>query len=79
MSGNSFGTLFCVTSFGESHGPAYGAQKAGTDKMSSDMAVDLRPFGVASVSIWMGLLKTARSAAWSAPTERSLGPLTAVA
>jgi chorismate synthase len=24
MSGNSFGTLFCVTSFGESHGPAYG-------------------------------------------------------
>jgi NAD(P)-dependent dehydrogenase (short-subunit alcohol dehydrogenase family) len=44
------------------HGPAYGAQKAGTDKMSADMAVDLRPFGVASVSIWMGLLKTARSA-----------------
>jgi chorismate synthase len=24
MSGNSFGTLYCVTSFGESHGPAYG-------------------------------------------------------
>ena len=24
MSGNSFGTLFCVTSFGESHGPALG-------------------------------------------------------
>ncbi len=24
MAGNSFGTLFCVTSFGESHGPAYG-------------------------------------------------------
>ena len=24
MSGNSFGTLFCVSSFGESHGPAYG-------------------------------------------------------
>lgn len=45
------------------HGPAYGSQKAGTDKMSADMAVDLRPFGAASVSIWMGLLKTARSAA----------------
>ncbi len=25
MSGNTFGTLFCVTSFGESHGPAIGA------------------------------------------------------
>ncbi|HEX7218803.1 MAG TPA: chorismate synthase, partial [Burkholderiales bacterium] len=24
MSGNAFGILFCVTSFGESHGPAYG-------------------------------------------------------
>jgi chorismate synthase len=24
MSGNTFGQLFCVTSFGESHGPAYG-------------------------------------------------------
>jgi chorismate synthase len=24
MSGNSFGSLYCVTSFGESHGPAYG-------------------------------------------------------
>src|SRR5947208_11665175 len=24
MSGNSSGTLYCVTSFGESHGPAYG-------------------------------------------------------
>src|SRR4051812_4952557 len=24
MSGNSFGTLYCVTSFGESHGAAYG-------------------------------------------------------
>ena len=25
MSGNTFGTLFCMTSFGESHGPAMGA------------------------------------------------------
>src|SRR5215471_4902472 len=24
MSGNTFGKLYCVTSFGESHGPAYG-------------------------------------------------------
>ncbi|MDO8369637.1 MAG: chorismate synthase, partial [Candidatus Nitrotoga sp.] len=24
MSGNTFGTLFCVTSFGESHGAAIG-------------------------------------------------------
>src|SRR5256885_16224680 len=29
MSGNSFGTLYCVTSFGESHGPAYGGEVDG--------------------------------------------------
>lgn len=42
------------------HGPAYGAQKAGGDKMVWDMAHDLRPFNVATVAIWMGVLKTER-------------------
>ncbi len=41
-------------------GPAYGAHKAGVDKMAADMAVDFREFGVAAVSIWMGSLKTER-------------------
>lgn len=40
------------------HGPAYGAQKAGIDKMAADMAVDFRGTGVACVSIWMGILLT---------------------
>jgi len=40
------------------HGPAYGAQKAGIDKMTADMAVDLAGTGVATVSIWMGILLT---------------------
>jgi NAD(P)-dependent dehydrogenase (short-subunit alcohol dehydrogenase family) len=43
------------------HGPAYGAGKAAVDKMSHDMAVDFRPYNVAVVSIWMGLLLTERS------------------
>lgn len=42
------------------HGPAYGAQKAGIDKMAADMAVDFRGTGVACVSIWMGILLTER-------------------
>lgn len=42
------------------HGPAYGAQKAACDKMIHDMAIDLKPFNVACVSIWMGVLKTER-------------------
>jgi NAD(P)-dependent dehydrogenase (short-subunit alcohol dehydrogenase family) len=40
------------------HGPAYGAQKAGIDKLAADMAVDFEGTGVATVSIWMGILLT---------------------
>ena len=42
------------------HGPAYGAQKAGVDKMAADMAVDFRGTNVATVSVWMGILLTER-------------------
>lgn len=58
------GLIAFTSSFGAScymHGPAYGAQKAGVDKFARDMAVDLRPFGVAAVSIWMGPLRTERT------------------
>ncbi|WP_297601825.1 SDR family NAD(P)-dependent oxidoreductase [Mycobacterium sp.] len=49
------------------HGPAYGAQKAGIDKMVADMAVDFQDTGVATVSIWMGILLTEKlRAAFSA-------------
>ncbi|WP_336971221.1 SDR family NAD(P)-dependent oxidoreductase [Sphingobium aromaticiconvertens] len=40
------------------HGPAYGAAKAGTDKMTADMAIDLAPHGVAAVSFWPGFILT---------------------
>ena len=40
------------------HGPAYGAQKAGVDKLAADMAVDFADTGVSTVSIWMGILLT---------------------
>ena len=42
------------------HGPAYGAQKAGLDKMAADMAVDFAGTVVSTVSIWMGVLLTER-------------------
>jgi NAD(P)-dependent dehydrogenase (short-subunit alcohol dehydrogenase family) len=43
-------------------GPAYGAHKAGMDKMAFDMAVDFKDAAVdvAAVSIWMGSLKSER-------------------
>lgn len=40
------------------HGPAYGAAKAGVDKMSHDMAHDFKLFDVAVISVWLGLVKT---------------------
>ena len=53
------------------HGAAYGAQKAGSDKMAADMAKELRPHNVAAVSIWMGGLDTERARAYiaSLPAE----------
>ena len=53
-------------------GPAYGAQKAGADKMAADMAKELRPHNVAAVSIWMGSLDTERAQAFiaSLPEDR---------
>ena len=42
MSGNTFGTLYCVTSFGESHGPAYGGVVDGCPPGLELSAADLQ-------------------------------------
>ena len=46
---------------------AYGVSKAATDKMTADMAHELRPHGVAVVSLYPGLVRTEKvmeAAAW---------------
>ncbi|MDH0301696.1 MULTISPECIES: SDR family NAD(P)-dependent oxidoreductase [unclassified Pseudomonas] len=57
--------LVCFTSsFGAGcymHGPAYGAQKAGCDKLAADMAVDFEGRGVAALSLWLGPQLTERT------------------
>jgi len=55
-------------------GPAYGAQKAGADKMAADMAKELRPHNVAAVSIWMGGLDTERARAYLAALTDAARP-----
>jgi len=37
---------------------AYGVSKAATDKLTADMAVELRPYGVTVVSLYPGLVRT---------------------
>ncbi|HMT44614.1 MAG TPA: SDR family NAD(P)-dependent oxidoreductase [Chakrabartia sp.] len=58
------GLIGMTSSFGAScymHGPAYGAQKAGLDKLAHDMDHDLRGTGVVAVSIWLGPQVTERA------------------
>ncbi len=43
------------------HGPAYGAGKAGVDKMAMDMAIDFRQHDVAVNSLWLGFVRTERN------------------
>src|SRR5574341_1768641 len=42
MSGNTFGLLYCVSSFGESHGPAYGGVVDGCPPGLELSAADLQ-------------------------------------
>src|SRR5947208_16981360 len=37
---------------------AYGVSKAATDKMTADMATELKPYGVAVISLYPGLVRT---------------------
>lgn len=36
----------------------YGISKAATDKMTSDMAEELRPYGITAISLYPGLVRT---------------------
>ena len=59
------GLVLFTSSPGAMHycfGPAYGAHKAGVDKMAFDMGVDFADAGanVAAVSVWMGSLTSER-------------------
>ncbi|VWX54246.1 SDR family NAD(P)-dependent oxidoreductase [Novosphingobium sp. 9U] len=65
MVAQDHGLIVFTSASGAAHysmGPAYGAHKAGMDKMAFDMAVDFRDAGanVAALSIWMGALATDR-------------------
>ena len=68
------GIIAMTSSFGATcymHGPAYGAQKAGLDKLAHDMEHDFRGTGVAAVSLWLGpqLTERAQIAAQTNPDQ----------
>lgn len=79
---NGEGLVVNTSSFGGRcymHGPAYGAGKAAVDKMAHDMAVDFKPYNIAVVSIWMGLLLTERTSQVFESDPELYGPMAATA
>lgn len=74
------GLIVFTSASGAAHysmGPAYGAHKAGVDKMAFDMAEDFRHAGagVTAVSVWMGALATDRLLAMIATEPAKYGHL----
>jgi len=53
--------IVCISSAGAiqyADNVAYGVGKAALDKLAADMAVELRPHNVASISVWPGFTRT---------------------
>ncbi len=61
MTKNHSGLICTISSWGGLSyifGAAYGAGKAACDRLAADMAVELKPLNVASISIWPGIVGT---------------------
>lgn len=61
MSQTQQGVICTISSWGGLNyifGAAYGANKSASDRLSADMAVELKPVGIASISIWPGIVGT---------------------
>jgi dehydrogenase/reductase SDR family protein 1 len=55
------GLIVCISAPGSRryvNNVAYGVGKAGVEKLAADMAEELRPHNVASVSLWPGFIRT---------------------
>ncbi|MBG1265080.1 SDR family NAD(P)-dependent oxidoreductase [Nostoc sp. WHI] len=50
---------------------AYGAGKAACDRLAADMAVELKPYNVASVSIWPGIVGTELFTRFASETDEA--------
>jgi dehydrogenase/reductase SDR family protein 1 len=80
LAGDDGGGLIAnISSFGGASyqvNVAYGVGKAGVDRLARDMARDLRPHGVCSVSLYPGIVRTERVLAGELPfsTDTSESP-----
>lgn len=61
MSGRKKGIICTISSWGGMSyifGAAYGAGKSACDRLAADMALELKPDNIASISIWPGIVGT---------------------
>jgi NAD(P)-dependent dehydrogenase (short-subunit alcohol dehydrogenase family) len=74
MTQQKLGLICTISSWGGLSyifGVPYGAGKAACDRYSADMAVELKPHNVASLSIWPGIVGTEHISQWAAEMDDS--------
>lgn len=54
-------TISGYTGVAYTYGVLFGTSKAAADRMARDMAIELKPYNVASISLWQGLTLTERA------------------
>ena len=72
MSDHHKGIIFTISSWGGMSyifTPAYGAGKSACDRLAADMAVELKPDNIASISIWPGIVGTEQMTDFAKQTD----------
>ena len=76
MSDRKSGIICTISSWGGLSyifGAAYGAGKSACDRLAADMAVELKPDNIASVSIWPGIVGTEQIIDFAGQTDENEG------
>ena len=79
MSQNKQGIICTISSWGGISylfGAAYGAGKSACDRLAADMAVELKPNNIASISIWPGIVGTEQIIDFAQQTNEDEGSAT---
>lgn len=74
MTNRNSGLICTISSWGSMSyifNTAYGAGKAACDRLAADMAVELKPHNVASVSIWPGIVGTELFSRFASETNQT--------
>lgn len=76
MSNRNSGIICTISSWGSMSyifGAAYGAGKSACDRLAADMAVELEPDNIASISIWPGIVGTEQIIDFAGQTDENKG------